>query len=150
MINACLVGQRYDASIYKDPAQFLPERWLRGTGKDVHPFAFLPFGFGPRACIGEQNVVLNRMCQFLHALFVTYSIVVFCGILAVSIKLVPFTNRVYSVRNAFSVLVVLFIASVYLTPYVSFNPLLFTQQENISGKSVSEQLCSRIRASNYL
>lgn len=41
-------------------AEFLPERWLR---EDAHskselgaanPFAYLPFGFGLRACIGRR------------------------------------------------------------------------------------------------
>ena len=58
VINASLVGQRYDPAIYTDPTSFLPERWLRrGEEGDqaTHPFAFLPFGFGPRACIGTDT-----------------------------------------------------------------------------------------------
>ncbi|XP_034253507.1 probable cytochrome P450 49a1 [Thrips palmi] len=35
-------------------SQFLPERWLPGGGKSSHPFAFLPFGFGPRMCVGKR------------------------------------------------------------------------------------------------
>lgn len=40
--------------------EFLPERWLRNDAdfaaeaKSRHPFAFMPFGFGPRACIGKR------------------------------------------------------------------------------------------------
>ena len=37
--------------------QFIPERWLHGASGDVkstHPFAFLPFGFGPRICVGKR------------------------------------------------------------------------------------------------
>ncbi|XP_034248197.1 probable cytochrome P450 12a4, mitochondrial [Thrips palmi] len=36
--------------------EFLPERWLPGADdiKATHPFAFLPFGFGPRMCVGRR------------------------------------------------------------------------------------------------
>lgn len=47
--------------------EFLPERWLKdepeSTGcpsaKQTHPFLFLPFGFGPRACIGLRMANLE-------------------------------------------------------------------------------------------
>lgn len=40
-----------------DHALFKPERWIRGvkTEEDkIHPFTALPFGFGPRMCIGKR------------------------------------------------------------------------------------------------
>uniref|UniRef100_A0A8D8DJQ9 Cytochrome P450 CYP12A2 n=4 Tax=Culex pipiens TaxID=7175 RepID=A0A8D8DJQ9_CULPI len=45
--------------------EFLPERWLKErssgcpSGKDTHRFLFLPFGFGPRACIGLRMANLE-------------------------------------------------------------------------------------------
>lgn len=39
-------------------SEFLPERWLRDDSvndlKAQHPFVYLPFGFGPRMCIGRR------------------------------------------------------------------------------------------------
>lgn len=48
------------AKFYKDPDQFIPERFLRGDNsvdvetRHTEPFAYLPFGFGPRSCIGQR------------------------------------------------------------------------------------------------
>lgn len=43
---------------FENPNEFLPERWF--TKDAINPFLSLPFGHGPRACIGrrmaEQNV----------------------------------------------------------------------------------------------
>ncbi|KAH8291515.1 hypothetical protein KR054_012298 [Drosophila jambulina] len=52
-----------DPIFYPRPDEFLPERWLRDpeTGKkmQVSPFTYLPFGFGPRMCIGKRVVDLE-------------------------------------------------------------------------------------------
>ncbi|XP_016974313.1 probable cytochrome P450 12d1 proximal, mitochondrial [Drosophila rhopaloa] len=52
-----------DSTYYADPDEFIPERWLRNpeTGKkgQASPFTFLPFGFGPRMCIGKRIVDLE-------------------------------------------------------------------------------------------
>ena len=39
---------------FKDPLEFKPERWIRGT-KDVHSFSHLQFGFGPHMCVGKKR-----------------------------------------------------------------------------------------------
>ncbi|CAG2253982.1 unnamed protein product [Mytilus edulis] len=48
-----------DDRFYYRPTEFLPERWLRETTGEIakskeFPFAHKPFGFGPRACIGQR------------------------------------------------------------------------------------------------
>jgi cytochrome P450 len=72
------VGERLIYSIYlthrdpeagKNPTSFKPERLPTG-GKP--PFAYVPFGGGPRACIGaafgqaEARLVLARLLQTHH------------------------------------------------------------------------------------
>ena len=44
----------HDERWFPDPEAFEPERWLDERRDDVPRYAYLPFGTGPRACIGEQ------------------------------------------------------------------------------------------------
>lgn len=42
---------------FKNSMEFIPERWVRGTEQhipNIDPFIYLPFGFGPRSCIGRR------------------------------------------------------------------------------------------------
>ena len=48
----CLYQLHRDPRWYSDPDRFQPERWL--TGEVVPPFTYLPFGIGPRGCIGQH------------------------------------------------------------------------------------------------
>ncbi|XP_033153362.1 probable cytochrome P450 12d1 proximal, mitochondrial [Drosophila mauritiana] len=52
-----------DNEYYTQADKFLPERWLRDpqTGKKtpISAFSYLPFGFGPRMCIGRRLVDLE-------------------------------------------------------------------------------------------
>ncbi|KAM8708853.1 hypothetical protein ACLKA7_015770 [Drosophila subpalustris] len=57
--NALLKEEKY----YPRADEFLPERWLRDSETNkkmqISPFSFLPFGFGPRMCIGKRTVDLE-------------------------------------------------------------------------------------------
>ncbi|KAL3861316.1 hypothetical protein ACJMK2_007352 [Sinanodonta woodiana] len=59
-----------DEKVYKDPHHFKPERWFRDpSSKNSHdPFAFIPFGFGTRMCIGRRIAELE-MHTFLAMLY---------------------------------------------------------------------------------
>jgi cytochrome P450 len=48
-----------DARWFPEPLAFRPERWADGFAKKLPKFAYLPFGGGPRVCIGNQFALME-------------------------------------------------------------------------------------------
>nr|XP_018918048.1 PREDICTED: probable cytochrome P450 49a1 [Bemisia tabaci] len=54
---------------FSEPEKFLPERWLKSSKENHHPFAALPFGYGRRMCLGrrfadlEIQTIITKMIQ---------------------------------------------------------------------------------------
>lgn len=47
-----IMGIHYDPEIYPNPDKFDPNRFSDEEKKNRHPYSYLPFGAGPRNCIG--------------------------------------------------------------------------------------------------
>jgi cytochrome P450 family 9 len=48
-----IYGLHHDPEYYSDPERFNPERFSDEKRQNVNPYAYLPFGSGPRSCIGK-------------------------------------------------------------------------------------------------
>ncbi|KDQ65318.1 Cytochrome P450 9e2 [Zootermopsis nevadensis] len=50
-----IYGLHHDADYFPDPERFDPERFSDANKPKVNPLAYLPFGSGPRSCIGKSS-----------------------------------------------------------------------------------------------
>nr|XP_023014564.1 cytochrome P450 9e2-like [Leptinotarsa decemlineata] len=62
------VGIHYDPKYYPDPERFDPERFSDENKRKIDPFTYMPFGLGPRLCIGSRFALLETKLLFFHLL----------------------------------------------------------------------------------
>ena len=63
-----IIGIHHRGDIYEDPERFEPERFLGDKEKQLPRCAYLPFGAGPRICIGNHFALMEA-----HVLLATMS-----------------------------------------------------------------------------
>jgi cytochrome P450 len=52
-------GAHHASRYWQDPETFDPSRFAKASGKQPTPFTYLPFGAGPRGCIGGNYAMLQ-------------------------------------------------------------------------------------------
>lgn len=60
-------GLHHSKEYWQDPKAFIPERFLQGHGKNVDQtmLAYMPFGEGPRGCIGQRYAWQEAMIALI-------------------------------------------------------------------------------------
>lgn len=52
-VTISVSGIHHDPEYYPEPEKFNPERFNENGKKSRHPCTYLPFGLGPRKCLGK-------------------------------------------------------------------------------------------------
>nr|QTW43664.1 CYP3027-like protein [Eurytemora affinis] len=58
-IGICNQVVHFDPEYWPEPYMFKPERFLKENAGSIVPCSWLPFGAGPRACIGERFAMIE-------------------------------------------------------------------------------------------
>ncbi|KFB49796.1 AGAP012296-PA-like protein [Anopheles sinensis] len=63
-----IAGLHYDPQYFPNPGKFDPERFSPENREKIHPGTYLPFGIGPRNCIGSRFALMEVKAIFYYML----------------------------------------------------------------------------------
>ncbi|XP_055699431.1 uncharacterized protein LOC129799506 [Phlebotomus papatasi] len=63
-----IVSLHHDPKYFPNPSRFDPERFSEENKHKINPFAYLPFGVGPRNCIGSRFALMETKAIIYYIL----------------------------------------------------------------------------------
>lgn len=66
VIGLYIYGTHHSPKLWDDPERFDPSRFERDKLKSYHPYAYYPFGGGPRLCIGQQFAMVEMQLSLME------------------------------------------------------------------------------------
>ncbi|KAH8331341.1 hypothetical protein KR074_001135 [Drosophila pseudoananassae] len=72
-VNIPIAGLHWDEKYFPDPQKFDPERFSEERKNEIVPYTYLPFGVGPRNCIGNRYALM-QVKGMLYNLILQYKI----------------------------------------------------------------------------
>lgn len=66
VIGIYIYGTHRSAKLWDEPNRFDPSRFEKGKMKTYHPYAYFPFGGGPRLCIGQQFAMVEMQLTLME------------------------------------------------------------------------------------
>jgi len=66
VIGLYIYGTHRSAKLWDEPNKFDPSRFEREKMKTYHPYAYFPFGGGPRLCIGQQFAMVEMQLTLME------------------------------------------------------------------------------------
>ena len=58
-VQICIYCAHRHPQVWRQPEEFIPERWAEDGINDIPRYAYIPFGGGPRICIGNSFAMME-------------------------------------------------------------------------------------------